>query len=58
MSPPIYFDHGDAYGTGWRDFSADISAYHGQVVRLIIRIGDVGDSAYDSACLLDEISID
>lgn len=58
VSPPIYFDHGDAYGTGWRDFSADISAYHGQVVRLIIRIGDVGDSAYDSACLLDEISID
>ena len=57
VSPPIYFDHGDAYGTGWREFVADIEPYRGQVVRLIIRIGDVGDSAYDSACLLDEIAI-
>ncbi len=57
VSPPVYFDHGDCYGTDWREFVADIVPYRGQVVRLIVRIGDVGDSAYDSACLLDEISI-
>ena len=57
VSPPISFGQGDAYGTDWREFVADIVEYRGQIVRLIIRIGDVGDSAYDSACLLDEISI-
>jgi hypothetical protein len=58
QSSDIVFDQGDTYMTGWREFEADISAYHGQVVRLIIRIGDVGDSIYDSACLLDDISIE
>ncbi len=57
VSPPVYFDHGGCYGTGWRTFTSDITAYRGQIVRLILRIGDVGDSAYDSACLLDEVSI-
>jgi hypothetical protein len=56
-SPPVYFDHGDCYMTDWRQLIASMEAYHGQVVRLIISVGDVGDSAYDSACLLDEITI-
>ena len=58
VSPPVYFDHGDCYGTDWRLSTYDITEFQNQVVRLIIRIGDVGDSAYDSACLLDDISID
>ena len=57
MSPPLYFDHGDVYGTDWRTFMTNIVAYRGQLVRLIIRIGDVGDSVYDSVCLLDDIRI-
>ncbi|MCB5247063.1 MAG: Ig-like domain-containing protein [Candidatus Cloacimonetes bacterium] len=56
-TPPISFDQGGCYMTGWRQFVADISAYHGQIVRLRISAGDVGDSIYDSACLLDEITI-
>lgn len=56
-TPPISFDQGGCYMTGWRTFLADISAYRGQVVRLRIAIGDVGDSIYDSAALLDEITI-
>lgn len=56
-TPPISFDQGGCYMTGWRQFVADISAYRGQVVRLTIAAGDVGDSIYDSACLLDEITI-
>lgn len=56
-TPPISFDQGDCYMTGWRQFLTDISAYRGQVVRLKINCGDVGDSRYDSAVLLDEITI-
>ena len=56
-SPPIVFDHGDTYMTDWHQFIADITAYRGQVIRLVIYIGDVGDSSYDSACLLDQIMI-
>lgn len=57
ISPDIVFDQGGVYGTGWHTFTANIEQYQGQVIRLIIRIGDVGDSIYDSACLLDEIKI-
>ncbi len=56
-SPPIAFDHGDCFMTDWRQLIADVQALRGQVVRLTIAIGDVGDSAYDSACLLDEITL-
>jgi len=56
-TPPISFDQGDCYMTGWRQLVHDISAFQGQVVRLRIACGDVGDSIYDSACLLDEITI-
>lgn len=57
VSPTIVFDRGDVYMTGWQTSTFDISHYHGKTVTLIIETGDIGDSIYDSATLLDEISI-
>lgn len=58
VSPEIVFDRGDVYMTGWMSSSFDISPYQGKTVTLVIESGDVGDSIYDSATLLDEISVD
>lgn len=57
VSPDIVFDRGDVYQTGWMTVTYDISAYQGKTVTLVLDSGDVGDSIYDSATLLDEISI-
>ena len=57
VSPTIVFDRGDVYMTGWHTSTFDISQYHGKTVKLIIETGDIGDSIYDSATLLDEILI-
>jgi hypothetical protein len=56
-SPGIVFDQGDVYQTGWLTLSLDVSAYRGQAVTLIIETGDVGDSIYDTAVLLDAIVV-
>jgi hypothetical protein len=53
----IKFDQGGVYGTPWMISKFDVSAYRGKVVRLTISVHDVGDSAYDTAILLDEISV-
>jgi hypothetical protein len=58
VSPGIVFDQGDVYMTGWRTLSYDVSSLAGQTVYLRIRIGDVGDSIYDSAALLDQIAVE
>lgn len=58
VSPNIVFDQGGVYMTGWKTSTFDISAFAGKTVTLMIECGDVGDSLYDSATLLDEISID
>ena len=58
VSPDIVFDRGDVYMTGWKTSTYDISAYQGKTVKLVIESGDVGDSIYDSATLLDDISVD
>lgn len=58
VSPGIVFDKGDVYMTGWKELTLDISAYSGKVVTLIIQAGDVGDSIYDSAVLIDEIIVE
>lgn len=55
VSPGVVFDQGDVYMTGWRTSLFDISKYQGKAVTLFIESGDVGDSYYDSATLLDEI---
>jgi len=58
VSPEIGFDQGDVWMTGWQTFSHDISAYAGEVVTLRIAAGDVGDSNWDTAILLDRIKVE
>ena len=57
VSPGIVFDKGDVYTTGWITSTFDISKYKGKKVKLVIETGDIGDSIYDSATLLDEIRV-
>ncbi|MGE5458284.1 MAG: choice-of-anchor L domain-containing protein, partial [Methanococcaceae archaeon] len=57
VSPDIKFDHGDVYSTGWQANEFDMSFLRGKLIRLSISVSDVGDSAFDTAVLLDEISI-
>ena len=54
-----YFSGGDetTYETTWVTKSVDISAYAGQCITLTFHTGDVGDSAYDTAGLLDNIKL-
>lgn len=56
VSPSIVFDQGDVYMTGWQYSTFDISSYQGKTITLSIETGDIGDSVYDSATLLDEIT--
>lgn len=57
VSPKIVFDQGGVYMTGWMTSTFDISKYQGKTITLVIESGDVGDSIYDSATLLDEIRV-
>jgi hypothetical protein len=57
VSPGIVFDQGDVYMTDWQTITFDVSAYKGTRITLILAAGDVGDSIYDTAIILDEISI-
>lgn len=57
VSPEIVFDRGDVYMTGWQTSTFDITQFQGQIVTLILAAGDVGDSIYDTAILLDEIKV-
>jgi hypothetical protein len=58
VSPGIKFDRGDVYATGWVSETFDVSKFKGQTVTLTVSVGDVGDSSYDTAVLLDDISVD
>lgn len=57
VSPEIVFDRGDVYMTNWQTSTYDITPYRGKIVTLYLEAGDVGDSIYDTAILLDEISV-
>ncbi|MGE5680823.1 MAG: choice-of-anchor L domain-containing protein, partial [Bacillota bacterium] len=57
VSPGIVFDKGDVFMTGWQDFSANVSAYRGETLTLELNAGDVGDSSYDTAILIDNIEV-
>ncbi len=57
VSPDIVFDRGGVYMTGWQSSTYDLSPWAGQRITLIFAAGDVGDSIYDSAILLDDIYI-
>ena len=55
----IDFDGGDSTvgQTGWHDGSVGVSSLRGKVVTVCFMIYDEGDSIYDSAVLLDRVSI-
>ena len=57
----INFAGGDAttFMTGWQTAVVDVSAYAGSGVPIVLRltVGDVGDSAYDTAVLIDKVRI-
>ncbi|MGE5352937.1 MAG: choice-of-anchor L domain-containing protein [Acidobacteriota bacterium] len=57
VSPEIVFDRGGVYMTGWQDFSVDVSAYRDETLTIELSAGDVGDSVYDTAILLDNIEV-
>ncbi|MGA9115579.1 MAG: choice-of-anchor L domain-containing protein, partial [Bacteroidota bacterium] len=57
VSPGIVFDRGGVYMTGWQTNSFGIANFAGQRVTLILRAGDVGDSVFDTAILLDDITV-
>ncbi len=53
----VDFDAGDhtVYHTLWKDYSIDISQYQGQYIQIEFVVCDVGDSAVDSAVIIDDI---
>jgi len=55
----INFAGGDdtAYHTKWKEVEIDISAHQGQAITIKFVIYDNGDSAYDTAALLDDIKL-
>ena len=55
----INFEGGDStcYQTGWKTVSLDLSAYEGQNITIRFTVRDVGDSAYDTAALIDNVAI-
>jgi len=57
VSPEIVFDRNGVYMTGWQVSTFDITQYQGKTITLLIESGDVGDSIFDSATLLDEIQV-
>jgi len=55
----IDFNGGDSsvYQTNWKNKEIDVSSCAGKVVTLKFIIYDVGDSIYDSACVIDNVKI-
>lgn len=57
VSPEITFDQGGVYMTNWQSATFDVTPYRGQIVIVEFVCGDIGDSIYDTAVLLDEVKI-
>jgi hypothetical protein len=57
VSPEIVFDEGDVYMTDWQTSTFDVTPYQGKRITLILTANDIGDSFYDTAILLDDITI-
>ena len=57
VSPDIVFDVGGVYMTGWQPVSFDITPYRGQTIVIVFECGDVGDSIFDSAILIDAVKV-
>ena len=57
----INFAGGDSttYHTGWATVSKEMGdVKQGDIVKLILKVGDKGDSIYDSAALIDDVKIE
>jgi len=52
---PLVFDKGDVYMTGWVFFQYSLLQWADSYVTIEFQCGDVGDSIYDTAILLDAI---
>lgn len=54
----VDFDGGDdtVYQTNWKTKTIDISSYQSQFIKIKFLVYDVGDSAYDTAVVIDDIS--
>ena len=57
VSPGIVFDQGGVYMTNWQTSTFDVTPYRGQTIVIEFICGDVGDSIYDTAILLDAIKV-
>lgn len=57
VSPGIKFDRGDVYMTDWQTSTFNVGAFKGKRITLSLSAGDVGDSIYDTAIILDDISL-
>lgn len=56
---PVSFDQGDVHMTGWITFTFNVSPYAGgEGVTLTLSTGDIGDSIYDTAVLIDGIKVE
>ncbi len=55
----IDFAGGDTtvYQTNWKTVEIDVSQYAGKIISLKFIVYDVGDSIYDSACLIDNVFV-
>lgn len=55
----INFDGGDStvYHTTWKTESIDISSYQDQIIKIRFLTYDIGDSAYDTAVVIDDINM-
>lgn len=53
------FPHGDetTYMTGWKTVSYDISPYQGKTISLKLQTWDLGDTAYPTAVLFDNVHL-
>lgn len=53
----IDFSGGDStvFQTDWKSATIDVSAYRGEKITLNFIVRDLGDSIYDSACLIDNV---
>jgi len=57
VSPGIVFDQGGIYMTDWQTLTLNVAAFQNQIITISFNAGDVGDSIYDTAILLDQISV-
>lgn len=57
VSPGVKFDRGDVYMTDWQTSTFNVGSFKGKRITLSLSAGDVGDSIYDTAIILDDISL-